>query len=142
MAKQWYPASSGQRSERLAHASCGNGRLDCPQGVSTDAPESASTTDSQFQFEAHPATHPNTECQPSTTLMLCGIPCRLGPQEVVDVIDEKGFSSGLCLNGFRFDNARLCSVCCSASDNACVCLFEGVCLTPVILAPGARGGGV
>jgi len=80
-AKQCYLASSCQRSEWLVHASRGN-----------DVPESASTTELQFQFKEHPATPPNTECHPITTLMLCGIPCRLGFQEIIDVIGAKGFS--------------------------------------------------
>jgi len=81
-----------QRSERLVHASRGNDGLDFPKSVSNDVPESASTTDLQFQIEEHPATRPNTECQPITTLMLCGIPCRVSFQEVIGVIGGKGFS--------------------------------------------------
>ena len=91
-AKQCYLASSCQRSERPVHASRGNDGFDFPESLCNDVRESASTTDLQFQFEEHPATPPNTECRPITTLMLGGIPCRLGVQEIIDVIDAKGFS--------------------------------------------------
>jgi len=86
-----------QCSEQLLHASCGSGTFDSPRTLSTYASESPSTANLESQFEDHPATSTIAECQPITTLMLCGLPCRLCPQEIIDVIDEKGFSDAVDL---------------------------------------------
>jgi len=105
-----------QCSEQLIH---GNRAFDRPKSVSIGVPESASTAN----LSAPPKVSAEPECQPITTLMLCGIPCRLGLQEIIDVIDEKGFSAGLCLSVvWAFDKAFLWRVVCSVSDNACLCL--------------------
>jgi len=87
-------------SERLVHASCGNEACDSPKSVSIDdVPELASVADLEFQLEDedHPATPTIAEDQPITTLMFGGIPCHLSPQEIIDVIDEKGFSDDVDL---------------------------------------------
>jgi len=62
-----------------------------PQSIT----EPASTTGTQFEFKDDYATRPtptNAVGKPITTLMLCDLPCSLGPQEILDEIDKRGFS--------------------------------------------------
>jgi len=54
--------------------------------------EDASTPDSQPKFEGDLAAPTNVVSEPITTLMISGFPYCLHPQEVVDVIDQQGFS--------------------------------------------------
>jgi len=79
----------------LGHPSEGVG--DCPASDSTDVPGTPPTPDPQSQFEHDWVASTNPMSKPITTLMFRNLPCRLSPQDVVNVIDEQGFSDAFDL---------------------------------------------
>ena len=98
------PSVGGEARTRVKPS----GVFNSPPSDSTDAPDMASTADSQSQFEGDLAVPNHVVSKPITTLMLSGFSYRLRSQELVDVINQQGFTDAydLCFLPVRPHSRR------------------------------------